>query len=79
MAEWTGENDGGPAFPAANPYTTPGGMSLRAWLTGMALQGILASSIKQHPNATAEDALVQADAALDWLEGSPKATRKILE
>jgi hypothetical protein len=38
-------NNGGPAFPTVNSQGgfMGAGMSLRAWLTGMALQGILSN------------------------------------
>ena len=41
-------NDGGPAFPiGSGDMRDPMGMTLRDWFAGMALQGILASDVKQ--------------------------------
>lgn len=36
-------NDGGPAFPPSNPHTGETGMTLRAYLAGQALIGIIAN------------------------------------
>jgi len=64
------KNDGGPAFPGAH-YTPDGilellpggGMSLRDWLAGMALQGML-SYYCSLPNIAAEKAYKHADAMI---------------
>lgn len=63
-------NDGGPAFPV--PYsTTQDGMSLRDWLAGQALQGILASGYAKVAGlpmfALAQDAVAAADATMQAL------------
>ena len=42
MTDTTKTNDGGPAFPAGEIDKTTSGMSLRAWLAGKALEGLLA-------------------------------------
>src|SRR5690606_6844808 len=64
-------NDGGPAFPvqASYPYGPSDGMSLRDWLAGMALQGLLSRSDPDEDWATryecfSEDAYLYADAML---------------
>ena len=74
-------NDGGPAFPAdmqrRDPLTNewsdlpPQGMSLREWLAGMALQGLLAcSDVEGSANDLAKDAIAYADELLDELEAA---------
>ena len=74
-------NDGGPAFPAdmqrRDPLTNewsdlpPQGMSLREWLAGMALQGLLAcSDVQGSANDLAKGAVAYADALLDELEAA---------
>lgn len=61
-------NDGGPAFPI--PYEDEGramhiGMSMRDWLAGMALQGLLTSEGRpNHPEWVAGIAYGLADAML---------------
>lgn len=53
-------NDGGPAFPAFDPYAIHKdahvmGMSLRDWFAGQALAGYLAYPHAEHPNAANRD------------------------
>ena len=59
--------DGGPAFPlsleAAKGYVG-GGMSLRQWYAGMALQGMIASRMTGDKNNIAEWAFEWADAMI---------------
>ena len=69
-------NDGGPAFPVANngPSGHGGtvklhpqaGMSLRMWLAGMAMQGLLGVSILniKNPSETAQVCFDMADAMI---------------
>lgn len=76
------KNDGGAAFPQLSiesgqrdghgdliePFTTTqGGMSLREWYAGMALQGILAGNPDADcgPDGYAADAYLYADAMID--------------
>ena len=58
-------NDGGPAFPQSGTVSPSGGMyvsvdhggggmSLRAWLAGMAMQGLLANPFYAEQNAGME-------------------------
>ena len=70
------KNDGGPAFPIRcsggigtdETYHYAGGMSLRDWFAGMALQGILLSknteSLNQHIGMATKGAYLLADAML---------------
>lgn len=65
--------DGGPAFACASNHGYQGGMSLRDWFAGMALQGMLAHSTRYKPRpgtssnwheAISEEAYQLADAML---------------
>lgn len=72
-------NTGGPAFPmvhgTANGDGTysenqvTGGMSLRDWFAGKAMQGLLASSVKGSEDQFAEYSYKVADAMLRAREG----------
>ena len=73
-------NDGGPAFPChTNPLpgklaNAPQGMSLRAWMAGQALAGLLANEhVWEEIPATkiAAYAISQADALIAELEKEP--------
>ena len=74
MTQQTQPTDGGPAFPtlAGQAYVGLGGMSLRDWFAGMALQGILASYANLQNIASAEqsakEAFERADALLSRKE-----------
>lgn len=61
-------DDGGPAFPVEQPETfaVGGGMSLRDWFAGQALQGMLANDDASGAvwSAFAKDAYACADAML---------------
>lgn len=58
------KDDGGAAFPEQGVH---GGMSLRDWFAGMAMQGILAwgSGKSLTPEQVAEDAYDTADAMIE--------------
>lgn len=64
-------NDGGPAFPFAAEYGHPaacGGMSLRDWFAGMAMQGTLAnegwsSGLVSFSYGVADDMLAEREKA----------------
>lgn len=69
------KNDGGPAFPqnmtqAGNPvyaeFENGGGMTLRDWLAGMAMQGLLAadSRDRRSHDDVSRWAYIQADSML---------------
>ncbi len=67
------KNDGGPAFPHVNPNydgnwdmnPQRGGMSLRDWFAGQAMQGMLAGGVKpDSPEDLAMGAYMAADAML---------------
>jgi hypothetical protein len=62
-------DDGGPAYPVpGTPYTNAQGMSLRDWLAGQALVGLLGSGIAhelhQQCSEVAQMAYENADAML---------------
>lgn len=64
-------NDGGPAFPVPDTYHPNGqvqfgssGMSLRDWLAGEAMKGLLVSDPDLSYEQTADAAYKQADAML---------------
>ncbi|MBW6400024.1 hypothetical protein KPL78_19340 [Roseomonas sp. HJA6] len=79
------KNDGGPAFPVPNidddgrSWQPKGGMSLRDWIAGQALNGMLAHATRYRPRvgasrnwheAIAEEAYEIADAMLAARGGS---------
>ncbi len=72
-------NDGGQAFPQLtrtpfNDYYLLGGMSLRDWLAGQALAGLLASGeteLFDKASSYAEAAYLHADAMLKARESRP--------
>jgi len=64
------KNDGGFAFPMgfhpkANPVDQCGGLTVRQWYAGMALQGMLASGLSATSQDKAEAALRYADALIE--------------
>lgn len=69
------KDDGGSAFPAQPIYQSrmgseyiahdQGGMSLRDWYAGMALQGLLAHASGEDPHKAPSLAYVLADAMLE--------------
>ena len=71
------KNEGGPAFPRTGSYHPDGdscfdstrqdGMTLRAWLAGQALSGILSLERGVTPR-TAKRAVAMADAVLEVLD-----------
>lgn len=68
-------NDGGPAFPVPTPDSTDGrthdgGLTLRDFFAGMALQGMLANNETAYaPRATAPDCYAYADAMIAARDG----------
>ena len=71
-------NDGGPAFPqseapdcgelVSNVYPESGGMTLRQWYAGLAMQGFLSSDVKESLNErnTPQLAFAMADAMIAY-------------
>jgi len=67
------EKDGGPAFPVGDVKTHGTfGMSLRDWMAGMALQGLLSGS-KVFDTADADDDAAYAYAVADAMLAARKA------
>lgn len=66
------EKDGGPAFPVPEigPYQSPAamkGMTLRQWLAGLAMQGLVSSgNVPVDKRAVARVAFEYADAMLQF-------------
>lgn len=62
--------DGGPAFPIGSGQVPSPGMSLRAWLAGLAMQAIITldGAADCTPKEVAHDAIMQADALIAELE-----------
>jgi hypothetical protein len=58
-------DDGGPFFPTLKDAIRPTGISVRDWLAGLAMQGLLASGeISVSHEVTAEKAYSYADAII---------------
>ena len=73
-------NDGGQAFPLPGDHDNEdlmnrhGGMSLRDWFAGMAMQGILASGDDNDSKVIAIGSYGVADAMLDEREKSQESS-----